>query len=64
MRKLKPITVKEYTVLLDALDDLKAARGRLRFAGAKKAAAYVARALKSAQGAARHAERRAESTER
>jgi hypothetical protein len=36
---------------------LKNARDRLRYAGAKRAAAYVARALKSAQGAERHAMR-------
>lgn len=58
MSKLKPISVRQHAALLDAIDDLRAARGRLRFAGATRAAAYVGRALKSAEGAARHAERR------
>ena len=53
-----PISVKQHEAILDALDDLRAARGRLRFAGAARATAYVARALKSAEGAARHAENR------
>lgn len=38
-----------------AIHHLKAARDLLRGAGANKAADYVARALKSAEGAARHA---------
>ena len=54
----KPISVRQYAALLDALDDLRAARGRLRFAGATRAADYVTRALKSVEGAARHAENR------
>lgn len=42
-----------------ALRSLKEARDCLRAAGAARAADYVARALKSAEGAYRHAERRA-----
>jgi hypothetical protein len=42
-----------------AILDLKAVRDRLRFAGANKAADYVARALKSVEGAERHAKRKA-----
>lgn len=38
-----------------ALRHLKEARDHLRLAGADKAADYVARAIKSAEGAARHA---------
>lgn len=38
-----------------AIDDLRSARARLRQAGAIHAARYVARALKSAEGAERHA---------
>jgi hypothetical protein len=40
-----------------ALNYLRDARAALRRAGAKNAAAYVSRALKSAEGAQRHAER-------
>jgi carbohydrate-selective porin OprB len=38
-----------------AAGDLKAARSRLRKAGATKAARYLSRALKSIEGAERHA---------
>lgn len=40
-----------------AIMDLQSARNRLRDADAPRAAAYVARALKSAEGAYRHADR-------
>ena len=40
----------------DALNDLATARDKLRNAGAPRAADYVARAMKSADGARRHAE--------
>lgn len=43
----------------EAIYHLKAARNSLRWAGSKNAADYVARALKSAEGALRHAERMA-----
>jgi hypothetical protein len=46
-------------VIRDALGDLKKARDKLRSCGCKNAADYVARALKSAEGAANHAERMA-----
>ena len=50
--------VPEDLALIDlALIELKTARDHLRAASAKKAAAYVAAALKSAEGARRHAER-------
>lgn len=41
----------------NAICDLKTARERLRKAGCKNAADYVQRALKSAEGALRHAQR-------
>lgn len=40
-----------------AIGDLKRIRDTLKKGGAKRAAAYVSRALKSVEGAARHAER-------
>lgn len=40
-----------------AIADLQMARQRLRRCGSKNAADYVARALKSAEGALRHAQR-------
>lgn len=42
---------------IGAVAQLRIARDWLRAAGAKNAADYVARALKSAEGAKRHAER-------
>lgn len=56
-RKLREVTTQDLVELTRAIDDLKAARGRLRFVGAVRAGAYVQRALKSAEGALRHAER-------
>jgi hypothetical protein len=47
-----------------AVESLRFARDRLRLAGANNAASYVARALKSAQGAFRHAEGRFYTQER
>jgi len=47
------------TIIEIALRHLRSARTSLREAGAKNAADCVARALKSAEGAKRHAERRA-----
>lgn len=41
----------------NALDHLRDARSKLRAAGSKNAADYVARAMKSAEGALRHADR-------
>lgn len=41
----------------NAIEALKTAREELRIAGANNAADYVARALKSAEGALRHSER-------
>lgn len=42
--------------IADAVTLLKMSRDNLREAGCRRAAQYVARALKSAQGAMRHAE--------
>ena len=44
------------SLVRDAIEDLRKARNRLRYAGADKAADYVARAMKSAEGALRHAQ--------
>lgn len=43
------------TIIADALADLHRARNYLRRCGSKKAADYVAAAIKSAEGAYRHA---------
>jgi hypothetical protein len=43
-------------LIRDALTKLRNARDLLRYAKANRAATYVARALKSAEGAERHAE--------
>lgn len=42
----------------EVLKALRGCRSNLRLAGAPKAADYVARAIKSAEGAHRHAQRR------
>jgi hypothetical protein len=57
-RKVRPLPQTDVNNIGLAILDLKAARNRLRFAGADRAADYVARALKSAEGAQRHANRR------
>lgn len=43
-------------IISEALDALREARRYLRGVGSKNAADYVARAIKSAEGALRHAE--------
>ncbi len=48
---------EQWILIRRAIDQLKAARDDLRGAGSKNAADYVARALKSAEGALRHANR-------
>jgi hypothetical protein len=53
-RAVKPISKVQEIELERALDDLKAARGRLIFAGSLRAAARVASAIKSTEGALRH----------
>lgn len=54
------IAATDWTIsdIENAIRYLRAARNILRHAGAKKAADYVARALKSAEGALRHAQGR------
>lgn len=54
---VRKVTPEQLATLQRALIDLQAARNGLREAGAKKAAAYVQRALKSAEGAWNHAQR-------
>ncbi|SRR6266704_452306 len=58
-RALKPITVGQRLSIEEAILHLGKARSALRHAQATRAAEYVSRALKSAEGAARHANRRA-----
>lgn len=54
-----PLTDAEKVSAIDlSLTHLRQARERLRAAGAKNAADYVARAIKSTEGAKRHARRR------
>jgi hypothetical protein len=53
---MKPLPQTDVNNIALAIADLKGVRDRLRFAGADRAANYVARALKSAEGALRHAE--------
>jgi hypothetical protein len=55
----RPLLQTDVNNIRLAIADLKGARDRLRFAGANKAADYVARALKSAEGAERHARNKA-----
>ncbi len=54
-QRRRPVTVADEIGIESALNYLKAARTRLRTAGANNAAAYVARAIKSTQGALNHA---------
>ena len=49
------VTPEDLGVIELALGELKSARQHLRAAGALKSARYVAAALKSAEGAQRHA---------
>jgi hypothetical protein len=53
-RPLRAATEDQLLEVRRAMWDLKAARSRLRFAHAFKAAAYISRAIKSAEGAERH----------
>ena len=46
-----------HELIKSAIEDLHNARAKLKAAGAKRAHAYVNRALKSVEGAQRHAER-------
>lgn len=56
-RKLRAVTGGDVARIQGAINTLRRAKKTLRDAGAKKAAAYVARAMKSTEGALRHAER-------
>jgi hypothetical protein len=57
-RKLRPATRADSQDIRSAIFDLRSAREKLARAGAVKAADYVRAALKSAEGAERHNERR------
>lgn len=54
-RKLRTTTPADLRDITAALVNLKCAREQLKRAGCKTAAEYVGRALKSAEGAERHA---------
>lgn len=55
--KLRTVTGSDVDSITTAIRTLRFARDRFRTAGARKAARAVARALKSADGALRHARR-------
>ena len=57
-QRKRPVTPMDVERIGNAESYLQAARALLRKAGAGNAANYAARALKSAQGALRHAEGR------
>lgn len=56
-RPLRTVTPDQLHHVQLCVDRLKEVRDTLREGGAKRAASYVSRALKSVEGAARHAER-------
>lgn len=56
-RRAKVPADQQPSVINTALLSMRAARDALRICGCKNAADYVARALKSAEGALRHAQR-------
>ena len=56
-RTLRPYRPGDFERICHALDCLRDARDMLRDVRAKNAADYVARAIKSVEGARRHAER-------
>jgi hypothetical protein len=58
MRKLKPATSDNLLDVASAFHYLIRARDLLKAAGCESATDYVRRALKSAEGAQRHARRR------
>ena len=58
MSGLRPATPQQQLALAAAIDSLKAARALLRAADAPRSGRAVARAIKSAEGAARHRQRR------
>jgi len=55
-RKAREITPRHLEYIACAISRLQVAREFLRIAGSIDAAAYVARAIKSTEGAKRHAE--------
>jgi hypothetical protein len=55
---LRLITDEQMAALEQALRDARSARANLRRGGAPRAAAYMSAAIKSAEGALRHAYRR------
>lgn len=57
--KRPPVTPLHIEHVSQALHLLRHARAELRAAGARRSALYVSRALKSAEGAERHARRMA-----
>lgn len=57
-RALRPATGADVQAIERALKDVRSARANLRRAGAVQAARYLARAIKSVEGALRHAYRR------
>lgn len=61
-RKLRTVSRDDLTLIDEAFDRIDAARIRLSLAGAHKAADAAARALKSTDGARRHARRCYDST--
>lgn len=62
MSALKPATRADLRLICGTINDLRSVRDRLNSAGAVKSADYVRRALKSAEGAKRHVERRLHAT--
>lgn len=63
IRRLTPATAVDVLLVEAALFHLRRARRDLRLAGCPQAAAKVARAIKSTEGALRHAHRRVAETE-
>jgi len=55
MPTIRPVKADDLTEIRAAIAKLREARDLLAHAGAKRAAEYVRRALKSAEGAERHA---------
>ena len=55
-RRTRPVATYDAQIIRVVVCRLCIARDDLRAAGANRAAAYVARALKSAEGALRHAQ--------
>lgn len=64
MRRLKPATAHDAATIAEACRLLRDARDLLRNAAAPKACGKARRALKSAEGAARHVQHRLRSFER